>query len=208
MFDSVLTNASRKNLNLLASSPFLHQFYLAGGTGCALHLGHRISEDLDFFSESGFSLIEIRRVLQNIGTLIVDYSDSQTLVGRFNATKVGFFQYPYPLVQGAGIYEGVQIASIEDIACMKVDTISSRGKKRDFVDLYFILKSRNIRLRQLFDFFELKYRATDYNVLHVLKSLVYFDDAEKDPDPHMLVEFSWEDLKSFFGHQVKDFNIP
>lgn len=155
MFESVLAGVSRESLNFLAASPFLNQFYLAGGTGCALHLGHRISEDLDFFSETSFSLIGIRRVLQKIGTFITDYSDSQTLVGRFNTTKVGFFQYPYPLVQNTQVYEKVQVASIEDIGCMKIDTISSRGKKRDFVDLYFILKSRNTGLRQLFDFFGL-----------------------------------------------------
>jgi len=208
MFESVLAGVSRESLNFLAASPFLNQFYLADGTGCALHLGHRISEDLDFFSETSFSLIGIRRVLQKFGTFITDYSDSQTLVGRFNTTKVGFFQYPYPLVQNTQVYEKVQVASIEDIGCMKIDTISSRGKKRDFVDLYFILKSRNTGLRQLFDFFELKYRAGSHNVYHILKSLVYFDDAENDPDPHMIVEFSWDDLKRFFEHQVTDFKIP
>jgi predicted nucleotidyltransferase component of viral defense system len=207
MFESVLAGASKESLHVLAELSFLRQFYLGGGTGCALYLGHRISEDLDFFSETEFSLIGIRRVLQKIGTFILDYSDSQTLVGRFNATKIGFFHYPYPMVQDTQAYKGIQIASIEDIGCMKIDTISSRGKKRDFVDLYFILKSGNASFRQLFGFMERKYGAGSHNVYHILKSLVYFEDAENDPDPRMIVEFSWDDLKAYFEHQVKDFKV-
>jgi hypothetical protein len=208
MFESVLTNTSKKNLEILAHCPFLRQFYLAGGTGCALYLGHRISEDFDFFSETGFSLLSIRGALQDLAPFITDYSDSRTLVGRFNATKVGFFQYKYPLIQNTQVFEDIQIASIEDIGCMKIDTISSRGKKRDFVDLYFILKYMNLSLKQFFEFFNQKYQQENYNLYHVLKSLVYFDDAETDPDPQMKVEFSWDGLKTFFVHEVKDFKTP
>ena len=62
------------------------------------------------------------------------------------------------------------------------------GKKRDFVDLYFILKFRNMSLGQLFEFCALKYGAGSYNLYHVLKSLVDFEDAKKDPDPQIKVE--------------------
>lgn len=112
------------------------------------------------------------------------------------------------MIQSTQIFEDVRIASIEDIGCMKIDTISSQGTKRDFVDLYFILKFSNISFRRLLEFFELEYRAGSYHLYHVLKSLVYFKDAEKDPDPRIQVEFSWGNLKSFFEQQVKGLKIP
>lgn len=207
MFDSVLPETSKKNVKILSSLPFVQQFYLAGGTGCALHLGHRISQDLDFFSRKEFSHFEIQESLKNRGDFIVDYSDTQTLVGRFNTTKISFFHYGYPLIRDLQIYLDLNLSSIEDIGCMKIDTISSRGKKRDFVDLYFILKHKSMSLKEYFSFFDSKYRPENYNLYHVLKSLVYFEDAEKDPDLRMLVEFSWKDLKSFFREQVKNFEI-
>ena len=101
----------------------------------------------------------------------------------------------------------LNIASLEDIGCMKIDTISSRGKKRDFVDLFFILNNKNLSLKEFLDYFDSKYGVENFNLYHILKSLVYFEDAEKDPDLLMLAEFSWEDLKSFFRQQVKDIGI-
>ncbi|MGB8951722.1 MAG: nucleotidyl transferase AbiEii/AbiGii toxin family protein [Candidatus Aminicenantales bacterium] len=207
MLDSVLSETSKKNIKILSSLPFVQEFYLAGGSGCALQLGHRISQDLDFFSRKEFSHFEIQESLKNRGNFIVDYSDTQTLVGRLNATKISFIHYGYPLIRDLQMYSGLNLASIEDIGCMKIDTISSRGKKRDFVDLYFILKHKAVSLKEYFNFFDSKYGPENYNLYHVLKSLVYFEDAEKDPDLQMLFEFSWKDLKSFFREQVKNFDI-
>jgi len=207
MFDSVLEETSQKNVKILSSLPFIQQFYLAGGSGCALHLGHRISQDLDFFSRKEFSHFEIQESLKNHGDFMADYSDARTLAGRLNTTKISFFYYGYPLIRDLQIYRGLNLASLEDIGCMKIDTISSRGKKRDFVDLYFILKYKDMSLKEYFSLFDAKYRSENYNLYHVLKSLVYFEDAEKDPDLRMLVEFSWKDLKSFFRQQVKNFDI-
>lgn len=88
---------------------------------------------------------------------------------------------------------------------MKIDTISSRGSKRDFVDLYFILRKSDISLKEFFQYFEKKYGKENYNIYHVLKSMVYFEDAEGNPELNMLVQFSWENMKSFFTEQIKEF---
>jgi len=205
MFDSVLETGSQKSVAILSALPFLQQFYLAGGSGCALHLGHRISQDLDFFSRTEFSHIEIQESLKNHGDFIADYSDARTLAGRLDTTKISFFYYSYPLIRDLQIYQGLKLASLEDIGCMKIDTISSRGKKRDFVDLHFILKHKGESLKEYFTFFDAKYRSESYNLYYVLKSLVYFEDAEKDPDLRMLVEFSWKDLKRLFPTASQEF---
>ncbi len=87
-----------------------------------------------------------------------------------------------------------------DIACMKISAIASRGTNRDFIGLY--LTARQFGLTELFGLFQRKFVQADYSKTHILKSLVFFDDAEKDPMPHMLVPLDWDTVKIFFRHEV------
>lgn len=91
---------------------------------------------------------------------------------------------------------------------MKIDAISSQGTKRDFVDLFFILNSLGLDLKGFFGSFERKYGPGGFNRHHVLKSLVYFEDADKEPEPEMLVDFSWDAAKRFFVESVRALGSP
>lgn len=102
----------------------------------------------------------------------------------------------FPLTQ----FLEVAVADPRDIACMKISAIASRGMKRDFVDLYASVQQ--FGLGDLLQFFERKYAQTRYNKLHILNSLTFFDDAEKDPMPHMLIPLDWEQVKQFFIRQA------
>ena len=203
MHESVLDEEIKKNIKILSQQDFIRSFYLAGGTACAVHLGHRISNDLDFFSKDDFLHFEVQNSLRKSGHFLTDYSDSQTLIGRFNKVKISFFHYDYPLIGETYHFLNLRISSLEDIGCMKIDAISSRGSKRDFVDLYFILKKFNLGLKEFFKYFEEKYGKENYNIYHILKSLVYFEDAERDPGLNMLDQFSWKNVKIFFIEQIK-----
>lgn len=183
----------------------MKSFYLAGGTGCALHIGHRRSQDFDFFSPAEFELLPVQNALRNLGHFTADYSDAGTLVGRFENTKIGLFRYAYPLLEDPVDYLGVGVASLVDIGCMKIDAISSRGTKRDFVDLFFILKGLGLDLKAFFAHFERKYGPESFNRHHVLKSLFYFDDADKEPELEMLADYSWRTTKRFFVESVGAF---
>lgn len=205
MYESVLDKDTKKNIKILSLQDFFRSFYLAGGTACAAHLGHRTSYDMDFFSKEEFSHFGVQNSLRSCGHFLTDYSDSHTLIGRFNKTKLSFFHYNYPLIGDIHHFLNLRISSLEDIGCMKIDTISSRGSKRDFVDLYFILKKFNLSLKEFFKYFEEKYGKENYNIYHLLKSLVYFEDAENEPELNMLVQFSWENVKNFFAEQIKGF---
>lgn len=207
MHENVLDEAARKNIKILSSNSFLKDFYLAGGTGCALQLGHRLSNDFDFFSDINFSTSEVIKNIKRKGDFITDYSDAETVTGRFFGTKISFFYYEYPLLNKCQSYSGINLASLEDIGCMKIDAVSSRGKKRDFIDLFFILKKRNMKLENIIDNFSKKYQKAGYNLLHVLKSLVYFDDADKDPELMMIEDVKWPAVKNFFMKQVKQLKI-
>jgi hypothetical protein len=83
---------------------------------------------------------------------------------------------------------------------MKLSAVASRGTKRDFIDLY--AASAQFGLAEILAWFAQKYAKTGYSRLHLLKSLTYFADAEKDPSPHMLVPLAWRDVVGFFEREV------
>ncbi len=201
MFTKGLSRQTQKNLELLKKVPFVSHYYLAGGTGLSLYYGHRYSFDLDFFSQTPEKPIVIASQLKNLGRLEIVQNDENTFIGFFNEVKISFFLYPYPLIQPIYTFNTIRIASVTDIACMKIDALSSRGTKRDFIDLYTICQS-DFSLPTIMQFFEKKYKEVHYNMLHILKSLTYFEDAEKDETPRMLRTIDWKEVKKFFEREV------
>ncbi len=107
--------------------------------------------------------------------------------------KLQFLHYPYKLLNEVDEYGGVRVSSVLDIGCTKLQTISARGNKKDFVDLYFVLQEYS--LKELLMAMERKYVGVSYNRLHILKSLSYFEDAEQQPMPRMHREVGWELVK-------------
>lgn len=188
-------------LAALVERGVIKPFYLAGGTGLALHLGHRRSVDLDFFNQRAFGVSTVIAGVRRVGRFTLDERDAGTLHGRLNDTRVTFLHYPYPLLFRPRVFHGVRIADPRDIGCMKLDAIATRSTKKDFIDLFVLL--RTISLPNLLRFFERKYRSVDYNLAHVLKSLVYFTDARRDPMPEMLTPFSWDELERTIEREVR-----
>lgn len=115
---------------------------------------------------------------------------------------MSFLGYPYPELFPRAHFKGVAIADPRDIACMKLSAIASRGTKRDFIDLY--VASQRFPLGNILSWFAQKYAKTRYNHFHILKSLTFFGDAEKDPLPHMLIPLAWDDAKRFFRRAVPE----
>lgn len=203
MFVNVLSPATRQNLATIASTALASRFYLAGGTAVALHLGHRLSYDLDFFTpERSFPADLPRRELGHRGELSVTQEDAGTFLGTFNGVRISFFIYPYSLLEAPADLEGIQVAGLPDLAAMKLDAISSRGKKRDFIDLYGICQAA-FSLEQAIQQFERKYAGVNYSMVHLLKSLTYFEDAEDDPMPQMLIPLEWPAVRRFFEDEVR-----
>jgi len=193
----VITEGVERTLRDLQRTSVLQNFYLAGGTGLALHIGYRRSIDLDFFSRDPFDPEAVLGKAESLDGLRVLSKDFETLHLTLGDTKVSFLGYRYPvLFPYEEIFE-VKVADPRDIACMKVGAIAGRGTKRDFIDLYAV--SKHHELEQLLTWFKAKYAQADYSVVHILKSLTYFDDAEKDPMPDMLVTLTWEQVKRFFS---------
>lgn len=175
-------------------------FYLAGGTGLALQLGHRRSVDLDLFTARPFQSLDLRDALRATpGFRVVDLADN-TLHIEISGVLVSFLHYPYPLLFETRRFANLEAADARDIGCMKLDALSSRGSRRDFVDLYFLLQG--IELSQLLEWFNTKYAAAAPNRPHLGKALTYFADAELEPMPNMLLPAEWSRIRAFFETEV------
>ena len=202
MFEETLVKGTKDILALLGRSTILQDAYLAGGTALALQLGHRISVDFDFFTPNEFAPKTFSAELSKLGSFDEEQANKGTVLGKFDGISFSLFVYKYPLIFPALKYLGLNIADIRDIAAMKIDAISTRGAKRDFVDLYFIWKS-GYQLAELLNFYEKKYGKLASNIIHIQKSLVYFDDAESDEMPRMLKVVTWEQVKKYFEDEVR-----
>lgn len=194
------TLSENTRIVLAKIAPIATPFYLAGGTSLALQFGHRISVDLDFFIEDSFSVSLLVEKLNTIGNLIIEDQSSNTFNGSLDGVKISFFHYPYPLLFKTKDYEGVSLADERDIAAMKIQAISDRGSKKDFVDLFVLLKKYSIE--ELLGFFHKKYKKFNYNQLHILKSLNYFFNADENPNPVMLIKDTWKDIKKHINKEV------
>lgn len=177
-------------------------FYLAGGTAAALQLGHRRSVDLDFFSPQPFDPGELADCLSGLGSVQVVHAAPRTLHVHVNAVRVSFFQYAYPLIAPVVTYEGMDLASLRDISLMKIVAVSDRGARKDFIDLYAI-STRAWPLAEALDSLPRKF-GERYALAHILRSLQYFDDAEREPELRLLDRgITWPEVKRFFQDQVR-----
>lgn len=184
---------------------FINNFYLTAGTALSLLLGHRESEDLDFFTQHEFEPQKLQQDLEPFGTLTdLELADG-TLNSFINDVKLQFLHYPYSLIEPFFDWNGIKISSKADIACTKLQTISARGSKKDFIDLYFLLKE--FSLVQLFVFSKEKYPKVDYNQIHILKSLTYFEDANQQPMPKMHIQTNWHEVKKNIIEHVKQIEL-
>lgn len=184
---------------------FLKKFYLSGGTALSLQLGHRESEDLDFFTKDNFRPEVLQEELVTFGTLQQTELAKGTLNTFIQGVKLQFLEYPYLLTEPLVSWNTIQLSSVADIACTKLQTIGMRGSKKDFIDIYFLLKQYS--LEDLFLLLKKKYPTVEYSQTHILKSLVYFDDADAQPMPKMHKQVAWEDVKEKMKNVIKTFQF-
>jgi predicted nucleotidyltransferase component of viral defense system len=187
LYQEILPPATANALKKISKLDFMDQFYLAGGTSLAMQLGHRLSEDLDFFSQNNFDQDRIIREISKLGKFELFQNAKQAIDGSLDGVKISFLAYPYPLLTPIVQSSELKIAHFADIACMKLDAVSSRGTKRDFIDIYF-LAQKKLKLVKMFELFQKKFKNVKHNLVHIKKSLTYFADAENEPMPRMLQE--------------------
>jgi len=192
-----LAPAQKKTLEQIASFATRRGFYLGGGTAVALHLGHRRSIDFDWFIQK--PLGDPMLLAQYIRSQGIDFKTSKveagTLHGLLSGVRFSFLEYQYTLLSPSVKLKDLDcsVASLDDLACMKLSALAQRGSKKDFVDIYALaLKHRP--LPDILTLYKQKYEVEDMS--HVLYALAYFDDADKERMPRMLWKTDWKTIKA------------
>lgn len=178
-------------LNWIMREPAFGSFNLVGGTALALQIGHRKSVDIDLFGKCEIQETLFLGLLQSFGKTNLIKKSTNILVCMVNGIKVDFVNYGYPFIESVLVSDGIRLASPKDIAAMKLNAIAGRGSKKDFIDLYYLLKFFTIN--EMMEFYLKKYK--DGSEFMVRKSLVYFDDADYETAPYVFEDITWEEMK-------------
>jgi len=112
-----------------------------------------------------------------------------------DSIPIDLVRFPYPELEPPLKINNINVLRLPDLAAMKLNAISRRGRKRDFFDIYFLLERYS--LEDLISFFIRRFPKS--NLIHIFKSLIYFEDAEKDPKPQRLKTVSWNQVKEKIG---------
>jgi hypothetical protein len=132
--------------------------------------------------------------LRDIVAIEVQTLDAGTIIGRVEGVKVSFMQFEYPFLAQPEEIEGrsLRLADPRDLAAMKLLAVTQRGTRKDFIDIYELLRQGG-DLRTMLTDYQNKFALA--SAISALRALVYFDDAEREPVPEMLVPLAWPELK-------------
>lgn len=186
-------------LRQLQNITILSKTQLVGGTSLALQIGHRKSIDIDLFGEIDCQQYDLVEALSDLGSLTIVKESKNIHVYQLNGVKLDIVSYKYPWIKSPFIEDNIRLATLEDIAAMKISAIIGRGTKKDFIDVAFLLE--NFSLKEILGFYENKY--SESSLFMAIKSLTYFDDAENEPMPYMLKNKSWSEIKERILKEVR-----
>ncbi|MDO9231480.1 MAG: nucleotidyl transferase AbiEii/AbiGii toxin family protein [bacterium] len=202
---SIIPAKTKKAFVFLSGQNWLSEsgWYLAGGTALALQTGNRKSVDLDFFTvEKDFDKSELLENFSENKEWKTTLNRKNTVYGELSKAKISFIAYPFFVPKQEFIqYGSIKILQPRDIAVMKIIAISQRGRKRDFFDLYWCAKNVE-SLEDLIIRLKVQYPFVAHDYHHILKSLVYFQDAENDPLPDITFKADWKEIKDYFKKEI------
>jgi len=207
MYKNILTKEMQKIYPLLKNLG--DDFYLAGGTGLALLVGHRISVDFDFFSDEPIKknlLKEVEKIFYEFKIQVVlNTKDELTML--VNNTKITFLHYPFPKILPLEKNDKIQILSIKEILATKAYSIGRRGVYKDYVDLYVGLNEKLTSLSEIISIAKEKYNDAFGDRLF-LEQLLYLDDVEEikitmieRPMP------TKKELVDFFSNKISELSL-
>lgn len=181
------------------------RFYMGGGTAIAIQLGHRRSLDFDWFTgEKMDDPMQLAASFRDEGIQFVTGQIKRgTLHGTISGIRVSFFEYRYSLLEPEIIWKdyGCPVASLDDLACMKLSAIAQRGSKKDFLDIYALAREHR-SLQEMLRLYQKKYNVED--IAPVLYGLAYFDDADQERTPTLLWRVDWKTVKRSLRSWLKE----
>lgn len=209
----ILTKKQTTLLKRIGQDNFIaRNFYLTGGTALAsFYLKHRYSEDLDFFSEKEFDILNIDVFLKNIkkdiGFFKIDYQQSYNrnmffLHFKNEILKMEFTFFPFPRIKKGKTFCGVEVDSLLDIAVNKLFSIYQRTQARDFIDLYFICKKNKFSIRDLVKKAKIKF---DWHIDYLQLGTQFIKVIEAKDYPRMIIKIPDKKWHEFFTEEAKKF---
>ncbi len=208
----ILNNEQERFLDLVSQEQYLcKRFYFTGGTPLSVfYLFHRISEDIDLFSEREINLLPIKAFIgkaqRKLKLKKVDYRQFlglhsfQLFFPNKEVLKIDFNYYPFPRIEKGIKFKNIEVDSIYDIAVNKVHTIFMQPRARDFIDIYFIIQEKG------YSFYDLLMKAKakfDWNIDPIqLGSRLLLAKELKDY-PRMLKEINHREWKKFFVEEAR-----
>lgn len=208
----ILTKEQEIFLDLVSKEQYLcRRFYFTGGTPlAAFYLQHRLSEDIDLFSEGDIYLPSIRAFIKKVqGRLRIHRVDYNNFLGLHsfqlvfpskNALKIDFNYYPFPRIEKGIRYKNIEVDSMLDIAVNKVHTIAMKPRARDFLDIYFILR------KEKYDFHDLMMKAKakfDWHIDPVQLGSRLLAAVKTSDYPRMLKKIDHREWKEFFVKEAR-----
>ena len=188
-------------LKNLMQLPALKNFDLVGGTALALQIGHRKSVDIDLFTSENFSAETLLSLLKKSFNVKPNIVQNNTLLCLIDEIKVDFVKFSEPNLELLVIEETIRMKSIKDIACMKFAALLGRSTKKDYYDIYFLLQQ--FTLQEMLEWFKQKTKQT--TVIHIIRSMGYFDEAETTPTPELLIPVEWSEVKRIISLQAGEY---
>ena len=189
-------------LEQLMEMPELSNFSLVGGTALSLLYGHRMSVDLDFFSNKAFENAEIILALKNKFKHKFFTEEKQERFGVFcfvDEVKIDIIRHPHPLIRPELNEEGIRMFSNEDIIAMKVQAILGRGRKKYFWDIAELLN--HFSVADFIQFHKEKY-STQNLLITIPEVITFFADAEESEAPVSLKKQTWKSVQKIISKKV------
>lgn len=200
MYWNILDENRYELLKKITDNISLQNYYMIGGTALSLQLGLRESFDFDFCVSVPFNNEVIIEELAKMGEIEIQQNQKGTCDLILNGVQISFFYYPNPLIDNVIKVDempNLKMASIIDIAIMKIVAIGGRGSKKDFFDLYYIIQKCHISISELAKGL-IRKCGNHINYVNIIMGLSYFEDAEEEILPKTYVECDWNKIKEFY----------
>jgi hypothetical protein len=201
LFYQAIDSNTLELLRKLMSIETFAKLRLVGGASLAMQIGHRQSIDIDLFGLLEADEFEISEALRTTGFTRLLKRTNNISIFLIDNIKVDLVNYPYPWIEEAIYEDNIRLAGLQDIAAMKLSAVAGRGTKKDFIDIFFLLKK--FSLSDMLGYYNSKFH--DASDMLVLKSLTYFEDAEAEEEPRMLYPLDWEEVKKEIASVVRNY---
>lgn len=191
-------------LKNLEKENVLSGFNLAGGTALSLYLGHRVSVDLDLFTQKPFNNSSLEAYLHDKYNFRTDFMEKNTLKGTINGIKIDCISHQYEYLESPYTEADIRLYSMEDIVTMKLSAIADNGTRlKDFIDIAYL--STRFSFYSMLKLYERKF--PDSNIIRLLKTITYFYDIDFDEDIIMLnSNYNWELIEKRLIDMTKEHN--